>query len=75
MLAGEPKDQQLERARRHVREGSDRVARQEALVMRLNRVGLIELAQQADRILSTLKASLRLAREDLLERLFRLHAG
>jgi hypothetical protein len=55
MTAGKRKDQELETARRHVREGADRVARQEALVLRLNRLGHVELAQQAHRILSTLK--------------------
>jgi hypothetical protein len=75
MTAGKRKDQELATARRHVREGADRVARQEALVLRLNRLGHVELAQQAHRILSTLKASLTLAREDLLEQVFRVHSS
>lgn len=74
-MGEKPKDELLETARRHVREGAARVASQEALVMRLDRLGHVELAQQADWILSTLKASVRLAREDLLERLFHLGAG
>ena len=57
-------DDLLNTARRHVREGADRVARQEALVARLDRIGAVELAKQAADILMTLKTSLRLARED-----------
>ena len=74
-MAGNPKDERLETARRHVREGAYRVAHQELVVARLDCLGYVELAKQADCILATLKTSLRLAREDLLERLFHLHAG
>lgn len=64
-MAAIRKDKALEAARRHVREGADRVVRQEAIVARLDRVGCVELARQAHGILATLKTSLRLAREDL----------
>ena len=67
-MTGNPKDPRLETARRHVREGAARVTRQQALTARLDRLGCVELAKQAADVLSTLKTSLRLAREDLLER-------
>jgi len=59
-----PKDDLLHNARHHVREGADRAARQEVevIVVRLDRIGAVELAKQD--ILTTLKTSLRLARED-----------
>jgi hypothetical protein len=62
-----PKDDLLDNARRHVREGADRVARQEAIVVRLERIGAVALAEQAAEILSTLNTSLRLAREDFAQ--------
>ena len=68
MPARSGEDARLEVARRHVFDGGDRVARQQALVARLDGMGHVELAEQANRILATLKTSLRLAREDLLER-------
>jgi IS4 transposase len=61
-----PKDDDpLDNALRHVREGANRVARQEAIVVRLGRIGAVALARQAADILTTLNTSLRLAREDL----------
>ena len=65
-MAGSAEDEGLQIARRHVLRGADLVARQEALVLRLDGMGRVELAKQADCILATLKTSLRLAREDLL---------
>jgi hypothetical protein len=67
-MARNPKDEWLETARRHVREGAARVSRQEAITARLDHLGCVELAKQASHVLSTLKTSLRLAREDLLHR-------
>jgi hypothetical protein len=51
--------------RRHVREAEGHVARQEALVAKLDRDGHAELAAQARMLLATLQTSLKLAREDL----------
>ena len=53
-------------ARRHVAEGEAHVARQEALIVKLDRDGHTELAVEARELLATLQASLRLTCEDLL---------
>jgi hypothetical protein len=56
----------LEQARRHVAEGEDRVAKQEALVARLLEDGRHDaLAAEARKVLETLKQTLALARDHL----------
>ena len=56
----------VSQARRHVAEGEARIERQEALVARLSDDSkYLSLAGQAREILSTLKQTLRLAREHL----------
>jgi hypothetical protein len=60
------KDDLLDNTRRHVRDGADRVARQEAIVVRLEHFGAVALATQAAEILTTLNTSLRLARPTTL---------
>ena len=56
----------LSMARRHVTEGEAHVARQEALIVKLDRDGHTELAVEARELLATLQTSLRFANEDLL---------
>ena len=56
----------LSMARRHVAEGEAHVARQEALIVKLDRDGHTELAFEARELLATLQTSLRLANKDLL---------
>jgi hypothetical protein len=55
----------LSMARRHVVEGEAHVARQEALIVKLDRDGHTELAVEAREILTTLQTSLQLQRDDL----------
>jgi len=62
------RDERLAIAWRHVLKGSQIVARQQALAAKLDRAGNDKLAGQANALLSTLKTSLRLARENLLKR-------
>jgi hypothetical protein len=52
--------------RRHVLEGEERVARQEALVKKTVEQGHAELARIAGQMLDALRASLDLSRERLL---------
>jgi hypothetical protein len=56
----------LSMARRHVAEGEAHVARQEALIVKLDRDGHTQLAVEARELLTTLQTSLRLTYEDLL---------
>lgn len=62
-----PQETLLEMARRHVIEGEARVASQRARVAELAGQGLD--TTQAEEILATFKATLRLMREDLADRL------
>jgi hypothetical protein len=55
----------LAMTRRHVLEAEGHVARQEALVAKLDRDGHIALADEARKILATLRRSLELAQEHL----------
>jgi hypothetical protein len=55
----------LTMTRRHVLEAEGHVARQEALVAKLDRDGHAALADEAREFLATLKTSLELAREHL----------
>ena len=52
-------------ARRHVAEGERHVADQTRIIAELERDGHSQLAANARKLLGTLEASLRLAREDL----------
>ena len=52
-------------ARRHLKEGEGHIARQEALIAKLDRDGHAKLVVQAWTLLITLETSLRLMREDL----------
>lgn len=62
MTAGESP---LAMSERHVREGEQRVARQERLVAELDHEGHPEMALQAQKLLETLQDTLRLSREHL----------
>ncbi len=52
-------------AARHVREGEERVARQEAIVERMLKAGYQREAAEAAKLLETMQTTLRLAREHL----------
>ena len=58
---------ELERARRRVREGKERVARQAAIVAELERDNHSAAAALARRLLRTLRSSLNLAKDHLRE--------
>jgi hypothetical protein len=58
-------ESKLEMAKRHVREGRERVAHQRAILEHLERDGHQEAAREARELLSTLGESLRLAEESL----------
>ena len=55
----------LAQAERHVREGMKRVERQANLVVRFTRAGRQREAKEAQKLLSTLEESLRLAQAHL----------
>jgi hypothetical protein len=60
-----PDESPLAMAARHVVEGEDRVARQEAIVERMLKSGYKREAAEAVRLLETMKTTLRLARQHL----------
>jgi len=55
----------LAMAARHVMEGEERVARQQAIVERMLKAGYQREAAEATKLLETMKTTLRLAREHL----------
>jgi hypothetical protein len=55
----------LAMAARHVMEGEDRVARQQAVVERMLKAGYQRQAAEAAKLLETMRTSLSLAREHL----------
>jgi hypothetical protein len=55
----------LAMASRHVMEGEERVARQQAIVERLLKAGYQQEAAQAAKLLGTMQTTLELAREHL----------
>ena len=55
----------LAMAARHVMEGEERVARQQAIVERMLKAGYQREAPEATKLLETMKTTLRLAREHL----------
>jgi hypothetical protein len=57
-----PPETELQVAERHVREGEERIARQEALIRELDRDGHPATAEMGRKVLVTLNESLGLAR-------------
>ena len=55
----------IEQAERHVREGEEHVAKQAALLAKLEQEGHLHEAEQARKTLAVLEESLRLHREHL----------
>jgi hypothetical protein len=65
MTAGQPETTLLETARRHVREGEERIVRQEATVAELERNNHAEAAGFARGVLETMCVSLDLMKQHL----------
>lgn len=57
----------LEMARRHVREGEQRLALQETIVISLKKAGHTEAAERGHEVLETMRTSLALMRRHLRE--------
>jgi hypothetical protein len=55
----------LAMAARHVMEGEERVARQQAILERMLKAGYLREATEAERLLETMRTTLKLAREHL----------
>ena len=58
----------LEMCARHVREGEQRVARQEEIVLKMDRYDHPEAAARARLILDTMRVTLQMAKADLKRR-------
>lgn len=63
----QPAESTLEMARRHVRDGERRVARQEAIVVSLEKARHTEAAERGRTVLETIRTSLAMMKRHLLE--------
>ena len=64
-MPGKPTGSQIEMERRHILEGEARIARQEALIRKLDLAGNLDLILIARELLEALRESVSLSRERL----------
>lgn len=65
VMSDRPREDPIAMERRHIREGENRVARQEALLLEIRRNGHSQLARQGTELLDLLRECLAMSRERL----------